>query len=170
MLEALNVGSGQRPYVSTSAIRWTNMDINPKWEPDVVGDWADLHMYDDSMFDIVVGEQTVEHAGCGDAVPFFREAHRVLKPHGVLVITMPDLRALAQRWLTGQLDDFLYSVNLYGAWMGHDADRHKWNTSYGGWVKFLTDAAVWQKVVRGGSSINVPVAADWWIMRIEAIK
>ncbi len=169
MLNAINVGSGQRPYASTSEVQWTNMDINPKWNPDVVGDWSSLPMFDAESMDIVVAEQTVEHVGCGDAVPLFREAYRILKPGGVLVITMPDLRALAQRWLTGQLDDFLYSVNLYGAWMGHDADRHKWNTSYEGWVKFLFDAAPWRRVVRGGSA-NVPLAADWWILRIEATK
>ena len=169
MLKALNVGSGQKPYRSTTGIEWRNMDVNPRWEPDVVGDWADLRMFETESLDIVVAEQTVEHVGCGEAMPLFKEAYRVLKPGGVLVITMPDLKALAQRWMLGQIDDFIYSVNLYGAWMGHDADRHKWNTSYEGWVKFLMDAAPWSSVRRGAHT-QAPVARDWWILEIGATK
>lgn len=166
----LCVGSGQKPYDRSQG--WTNLDINPRWEPDVVGDWNDLSMFPENHFEVIVAEQTAEHAGCGESNPFFAAAHSRLKTGGSLIVTVPDLRALAQRWLTGQITDYIYSVNLYGAFMSHEADRHRWNTSYEGWVKFLMDSAPWKTVKRfnwrpiEGSRVS----ADWWILGIEAVK
>lgn len=170
-LKALNVGSGQKPYGRDAG--WLNMDINARWEPDILGDWKDLaHYVGKNKFDIVMAEQTVEHVGCGEANQFFKSAHEILNPGGSLIITVPDLRTLAQRWLTGQIDDFIYSVNLYGAFMGHDADRHRWNTSYEGWVNFLNGSASWSNIKRFDWR-EIPgckVARDWWILGVEAIK
>ena len=172
----LNVGSGQRRFSAgiESSIEWINIDINPKWNPDIVGNWNDLQEcgFEDSSVDYVVSHHSLEHVGCGEGDGFIREAHRVLKPRGSLLVFVPDMRALAQRWLTGQLDEQLYMTNVYGAYMGDEADRHKWGWSRQGLWAYLkkftfrdVKAFNWRKL--GGADLAGP---DWWIIALECIK
>tara|TARA_R110002060_G_scaffold18018_2_gene24895 strand:- start:1058 stop:1588 length:531 start_codon:yes stop_codon:yes gene_type:complete len=168
--DKLCVGSGQKPY--DQAQGWINIDINDRWSPDVVADWNDLSMFADNSMNWVVAEQTVEHVGCGDAQGFFKEAYRVLKPGGSLVFTVPDMKALAQRWLLRLIDDYIFSVNMYGAYMDSEADRHKWNTSSEGWVVALNKAADWGNVQVGIGVLpeGSQLARDWWILEMGAVK
>lgn len=168
----LNVGSGQRPF--DTACGWINMDCNERWHPDVVGNWNDLSMFEDGSLDLVVSHHSLEHVGCGEGDGFIREAHRVLKEGGSLLVFVPDMKALAQRWLTGELDDYQYFVNVYGAYMGDEADRHKWGYSRQGLVDYLkVKVGVSWKDVHAFNWREIPgadIAKDWWITGIEAIK
>jgi SAM-dependent methyltransferase len=166
----LNVGSGQRPFDQSHG--WVNIDIQERWKPDVVADWRDLSMFEDGSAELIVAHQTIEHVGCDEAKPFFQEAHRLLQPGGSLIVTVPNLRTLAQRWLVHQIDDYTYFVNLYGAYMGEESDRHKWGFSLAGLEIDL--------VVGGGFKQAKPfdwreipgadIARDWWILGVEAVK
>ena len=171
MLQAINVGSGQRPFHSTPAIEWINMDLNPRWNPDVVGDWNDLGFIETGTMDFVVSHHSLEHVGCGEGDGFVREAHRVLKPGGSLLVFVPDMKALAQRWLAGLLDEQLYMTNVFGAYMGDEADRHKWGYSRQGLVDYLkkfpfkdVHAFDWRPLA------GADIARDWWITGMEAVK
>lgn len=169
-MRGICAGSGQKPYDSTQG--WINIDVNPKWNPDIVADWRDLSMIEADSIDIVVAEQSVEHVGCGEADPFFTEANRILKSGGSLIITVPDMRALAIRWLTCQIDDDIFSINIFGAYMGHESDRHKWNTSYSGWIRSLQSAAKWSRIGHFDwrPILGAPISRDWWILGMEAVK
>lgn len=172
MLRAINVGSGQRPFHSTPAIKWINMDINLGWKPDVVGDWNDLGFIKTGTMDFVVSHHSLEHVGCGEGDGFIREAHRVLKPGGSLLVFMPDMKALAQRWLTRQIDDYTFAVNTYGAFMGDESDRHKWLYTFESLSDTLRKCGNWQRVQRF-NWIDIPgasLARDWWILAVEAVK
>lgn len=165
----INAGSGQRKFDST--LGWINVDIQPRWEPDIVADWNDLSMFKDNSVDYVVSHHSLEHVGCGEGSGFIREARRVLKPLGSLLIFVPDMRALAQRWLVGQLDTQIYMTNIYGAYMGDEADRHKWGYDRESLWRYLktfgfkdVHAFNWREIY------GADIARDFWILGIEAIK
>jgi SAM-dependent methyltransferase len=173
----LNVGSGQRPFPSTPELKWVNIDSQARWNPDVVCDGANLvgsqgFTFTDNSVDYVVLIQVLEHFGCGEGEGLIKEAYRVLKPGGSLILSVPDLRALCTEWLHGKkLDTQLFVTCLYGAYMGDEADRHKWAFTSESLLAFLK-AGPWKSVTIGrcpdisGSSIP----HDWWILEAECIK
>lgn len=166
----LNCGSGQRPF--DPAYGWINLDISDKHNPDVIADWNNLSMFTDESMSIVVSHHSIEHAGCNEAAGFVREAHRILKPGGSLLVFVPDLRALAQRWLTGQLDTQIYLTNIYGPFDGTEASRHRWGFDNTHMKQFLAGNAPWRSVqlfdwreISGGD-----FARDWHVLATEAVK
>ncbi len=166
----LNCGSGQRRFTTNENIGWVNIDINPKWEPDYIGDWNDLTKWESGTVDYVVSHHSLEHVGCGDGKSFVEEAWRVLKPGGSLLVFVPDLKALAQRWLIGQLDTQIYMTNVYGAYMGDEADRHKWGYDAQSLREFLADN--WKKVkpFDWRTIEGADIARDWYILGVECVK
>lgn len=165
----LNVGSGQRRF--DTKYGWTNIDIQTKHPPNVLGDMFRLPIRSD-IVNYVVSHHTIEHLGCGEADEFVREAQRVLVPGGSLLVFVPNLRALAQRWLMGQLDDFLYMANVYGAYQGDEADRHKWGYDPRTLVDYLEKIGGWKgvKVFDWRTIPGADIARDWWILGVEAVK
>lgn len=171
----LNVGSGQRPFKSLpdEGVQWVNIDSNPKWNPDIVGDWNNLSMFLDGTVDMIVSHHSLEHVGCGEGDGFIRESFRVLKPRGSLIVIVPDPKAIARRYLDGAIDEYTYNVLTYGAYMGDEADRHKWSYSRQGLVDYLRKLGAWSDVhafnwrqIPGGDI----AAEDFWFYGIEAVK
>lgn len=161
----LNVGSGQRPF----GVGWTNVDINPKWNPDVVAPGNALP-FEDGTVDMVVLHHVLEHEGCGGG-GLLEEAYRVLKRGGSLLVFVPDMLALARGWLEGRIADQVYLTNIYGAYMDSEADRHKWGYTHDSLHKVLHGVGFgpvhsfdWEEI--DGASI----ARDWWILAMRAIK
>lgn len=164
----LNLGSGQRPFAKP----FINIDAQAKWKPDVVADCADLAPdFEDASCDLIVLSHVLEHFGCGEGQGVLAEAHRLLQPGGSLIVSVPDIRALAQRWLLGKLDTQVYVTNLYGAYMGDLHDRHAW-----GYVKETLETELWQQrwtQVKPFDWRTIPgmdLARDWWILAMEAVR
>lgn len=167
----INAGSDQRPF--DKAFGWVNIDSNPKWNPDIVANWNDLSIFHNGTVDLVVSHHSLEHAGCGEADDFIHEAYRVLKPGGSLLVFVPDMRKLAEMWLRGELTEQIYMTNVYGAYMGDEADRHKWGTSFVGLGQYLERLASW-RAVSAFDWRAIPGADiardDRWITGMECIK
>lgn len=170
----LNIGSGQRRF--DTAHGWINVDVvsrPPDQIPDLICDVGkDKLPYPDASMQLVVLHQVYEHFGLGEGHGVIREAHRVLQPGGSLILTVPDMRKLAQRWLLGQIDDYIYFVNVYGAFQGLDGDRHKWGFCRTSLVHDLQKVCTWSKVVPfdGRDLIGSNISMDWWILALECVK
>jgi hypothetical protein len=145
----------------------------PGHEPDWIADGADLrNLVHDNSVDYYVLHHCAEHFHCGEAVGLIREAQRVLKPRGSLFVFVPDLRALAERWLAGGLSTQIYVTNLYGAYMGSPEDEHKWGFDRESLNEFLWSSAQWKamkpfdwRTIPGGD-----FARDFWILAVECVK
>ncbi len=168
----LNVGSGQRRFTTTPEIMWLNIDSvsRPGHEPDLVCDGAAIPRADASA-DYFVLHHVCEHFQCGEAVGLIQEAYRVLAPGGSLIVCVPDMRMLAARWLNRQIDTQLYMTNIYGAYMGNDADTHKWGFDRDSLASFLRKCN-WYKVQMFDyrSIPGADLAKDWWIAALECIR
>lgn len=169
----INVGSGQRKF----GMPWVNVDCQDKWSPDVIADGASMPMFDDNTAEMIVLHHVLEHFGCGEADKMLRECYRILKPQGSLIVTVPDFAALCKGWIRNQITDQIFFTNVYGAYMGDEADRHKWGFTGISLAKNLDEAI---KGVEGGwrhvrsfdyrAIEGADIAKDWWILGIEAIK
>lgn len=169
----VNLGSGQRPFTSMKDVKWINVDKVAHVgmpEPDLLCDGAHLPNSANSV-DYVVLHHVLEHFGCGEGDGLVREAQRVLKLGGSLFIFVPDIRALSGRWLGGQLETQIYLTNLYGAYMGHEEDRHKWGFDGDSLYELLKRCGRWD--VKWFDWREVPgmdAAHDWWVLAFEAVK
>lgn len=168
----LNVGSGQRRFSTTNEVRWINIDkvSRPGMEPDLVCDGSSIPRADNSA-DYFVLSQVAEHFGCGECKDLITEAYRVLRPGGSLILSVPNMRALAIRWLEGNMDTQLYMTSVYGAWMGNEEDRHKWGYDGLSLAHFLMQGE-W-RVVRAFDwrpISGMDLAWDWWILGMECMK
>ena len=147
----------------------------PDQVPDVVCDVGKEALpYADGTIDCCVLHQVYEHFGLGEGHALIRECHRVLRPGASLIITVPDMKALAQRWLVGTVSNYIYFVNVYGAYQGLDSDRHKWGYSYTSLVqdmKSLEDLR-WAKIQRFDwrTIPGADLAQDWWVLALELVK
>lgn len=163
----LNLGSGQRPFPKP----WINIDCQLRWKPDRVADARDLP-YNDRSAQVIVLHHMIEHLHLQDAAMVLRESHRVLCPGGSLIVATPDLFQLVRGWLRKDLDDYLFAVNLYGAYMGDEADTHKWIYTRESLTKLMAEAAPWRNVgpFNWRQIESSDIARDWWILALEAIR
>jgi len=90
---ALNLGCGSKPIPGV-----INCDLHSDLADRRV-DALDLSGFDAGSVDLVEHHHLLEHLSISDAQAGFAEWWRVLRPGGLLVITCPDLDAVARTWL-----------------------------------------------------------------------
>ncbi len=173
----INVGSGQRPFDNKQG--WINVDVQDKEHPDILAEGTGLP-FKDNFADYVCLHQILEHYGCGESDGLIEEAHRVLKPEGSLLVFVPDIKKLADRWINGgdpSISDFIFKANMYGAYQGSEYDRHKWGFHQSDLEEYLTEYMVriekpWDYVGlwTGHRPLGSDIAWDWWVAGVECIK
>lgn len=172
-MKGVNSGSGQRPFRSSGEWEWINVDIQERWSPDIVADAESLPSLDDNSIDLVVMQHTLEHYGCNEGKGAVQEAYRIIRPGGSLIVCVPDMLKLARMLVSGELNEQLYMTNIYGAFMGDDADRHRWGFTRRSLVGFLMSCSPWM----GAGEFDyreIPgadIARDArWILAVEVVK
>lgn len=165
----LNLGCGERHFGAD----WVNVDVlyrPPNVVPDIVCDLKALSIAYDSADMIHLGH-CIEHFGLGECNALLRELHRILKPGGSLIVTVPDIRALAKRWLTGTLDTYTMMVNVYGPYAGHETDRHRWGYDYDSLRLTILEAGFFNVRAFDWRAIEgLDCPRDFWILGIEGVK
>ena len=165
----LNIGSGQRPFKPP----FINVDCQAKWNPDVVADGASMPMFADNSAKVIVLHHVLEHFGCGEAKALLTECHRILHPRGTIHVFVPDLWELASMWKEGMITDQVYATNLYGAYMGDEADRHKWGFTYNSLRALLQKCGFpWPFPAHATDPdlAMADIARDRWILGLTAYK
>ncbi len=167
MLRRYNLCSGQRPFGAP----FVNVDTQEKWTPDLLADCSNLSMIASASSDMIVIHHGLEHFGCGEADGMLRECHRVLVPGGSLLVFVPDMAELVDAWWKGRIDTQVFMTNVYGAYMGDEADRHKWGFTFQTLKATLAHAGFasverfdWRKIP------GADIAQDWWILGMEATR
>lgn len=170
----LCLGSGQKRFDTSHG--WINIDVQevlPDRVPDIVCDFTKEPLpFNDNQVELIVAEHCIEHVGCGEATPMLNECWRVLEPGGSLIITTPDMKSLAGRWLGGELTTQIYMTNVYGAYMGNEADRHRWGGDFSSWTAYISEALP-EAIINEFDWRPIPganIAKDFWILGIEVTK
>lgn len=90
----LHIG-GQEPHPD-----WKILDVEPRPEVDYVGNAIDLSQFPNNSIDAIYASHVLEHFFYNidnELITTLQEWHRVLKPGGKLLISVPDLKTLC--WL-----------------------------------------------------------------------
>lgn len=174
----VNLASGQRPFKQP----WLNVDIREQGYPvDLIADIRSLPQLSDRSASVMVAHHCLEHIDMSQVTDMAKEWFRILEPGGVVAVFVPDARAIADRWLKGQIDNFTFNVNMYGAYQGHPEDLHRWSYDYQYLIDQMTgkDRQVpWTSVRRlypQDLQVNpryegADCAFDWWILAVEFTK
>ena len=107
---------------------WEVFDANPGPSVDHVGNAADLGRFSDDTFDQLYASHVLEHFDyLNELVNVLKEWRRVLKPGGLLHVSVPDLdvlsRLFADRQSLTMKDRFLVMRMIFG---GH-VDKHDYH-------------------------------------------
>ncbi|NLS78859.1 MAG: methyltransferase domain-containing protein [Chloroflexi bacterium] len=89
--DGIDVGCGRRSLHQAMF----RVDKNPAVEPDLVADAQDLSAVPTASYDYYWSSHNIEH--CPDTAAVLREAARVVKPGGYVVLIIPDQRYTAGR-------------------------------------------------------------------------
>ena len=79
-----------------------SVDIDPAWNPDIVGDITDLRNIENESVSEVVASHVLEHLAWPDSFLALGEFQRILQSGGVLEIAVPDAGLLAELIASGK--------------------------------------------------------------------
>lgn len=113
----LHVGCGplaaQKLHESFHGDDWeeVRLDVNPGARPDIVADMTDMRVVPDASFDALYSSHNLEHLPPHELPKALREFHRVLKPQGYALITLPDLQQAAAAIAEGRAEETVFMTN-----------------------------------------------------------
>lgn len=109
MSVVLDAGSGPESRAGERFPGWeiVRLDSDPDVSPDVVGDIRDIPLPNET-FDAVWCSHALEHLYEHEVPGALAELRRVLRPGGEIIVSVPDLRAVAREIVEGRLTDTLY--------------------------------------------------------------
>lgn len=119
-LTVLNVGCGPRlpdklpGFFRTPDWRELRLDIDPNVQPDIVASLTDMGAVPDASVDAIWSSHNLEHLYAHEVPLALREFRRVLKPEGFLLVTLPDLQAVAKLVAEGHDDAVVMRTRVEG--------------------------------------------------------
>jgi SAM-dependent methyltransferase len=108
----LHVGCGSETIANTpfAPLEWQEirLDINPAVHPDRIGTITSMEAVESGSVDAIFSSHNIEHLEAHEVPLALAEFRRVLRPGGLVLITCPDLNAIAERILTHGLTTQAY--------------------------------------------------------------
>jgi predicted SAM-dependent methyltransferase len=110
----LNVGCGYalgrrlHPHFQGPKWRELRLDINPAVKPDILCSITDMHPVADQSVDAIWSSHNLEHLHRHEVPVALGEFVRVLRPAGLLLLTLPDLQSVAELVANDQLETQAY--------------------------------------------------------------
>jgi predicted SAM-dependent methyltransferase len=110
----LNVGCGyplrQKLHRHFHGSEWREirLDVDPAVHPDVVCSITDMRPVVGNTVDAIWSSHNLEHLQRHEVPQALAEFIRVLKPNGLLLLTLPDLQQVAQLVVEDRLEDQAY--------------------------------------------------------------
>lgn len=97
---------------------WTILNVVPGPHVDILGTCTDLSMIASASCSVVYASHVMEHLGYnGELQKALAECHRVLKPGGHLLVSVPDLDVLCRLFIdpdSGPQDRFMIMRMMFG--------------------------------------------------------
>lgn len=113
-LTVLHVGCGSKEasglHEAFCGPNWNELrlDVDPTVEPDVVASITDMAPVGDASVEAVFSSHNLEHLEAHEVPRALAEFLRVLRPGGMLLVTLPDIQAVARLVAEGQLEEPVY--------------------------------------------------------------
>lgn len=172
-LQCINLGCGNEYFQSDENVEWINVDMQENdGKVDVITDVSKELPFEDSTADIIVASHILEHIEMSLASDVIKEWMRVLKPGGKLFLTVPDGMALAEAYVTKEITNYIFAVNMTGPYHTGVHDHHRWVYDF----DTLKERCQGFKVEKLYGD-NMPdflcdgkVKLDWWICSIVITK
>src|SRR5215468_464987 len=111
----LNVGCGYplrqklHPHFHGPEWREVRLDLDPAVQPDIVCSITDMSPVPAASMDAVWSSHNLEHLQRHEVPLALKEFLRVLKPRGLLLLTLPDLQQVARFVVEDRLEDEAYT-------------------------------------------------------------
>lgn len=147
-----------RPALAAGTPERTNLDAEPNY---VNANITDPLPFADGMFDGILCSHVIEHFDCQQGVAIMRECHRILKPGGVLLVSVPDAAVFRRHHAEDTPEN---AVRLFGEPI-HLPDGENTFAGYALWNRFhkaiLGEDALWAYFVRAGFGNSLRVNNEW---------
>lgn len=140
------------------------LDIDPAVKPDIVASMTDMAAVASGSMDGVFSSHNIEHLYPHQVPVALEEFRRVLKPGGVVMMTLPDIQAIAAYVAEGRLENKLYDspagpispIDVLYGWRKAIAEGNTFMAHKGG----FTAVTLAKHLAHAGFS-NVTVQRDW---------
>ena len=108
------------------------LDIDPAVSPDIIGSVIDLGMVCGASVDAIWSSHNLEHLNSFEVPQALAEFRRVVKPDGFVLISLPDLRAIARLIADDHLTEPMYDsaagpISPLDVLFGHQASLAQGN-------------------------------------------
>jgi predicted SAM-dependent methyltransferase len=114
MKQVLHVGCGMpNPeslynFFRLTGFREVRLDIDPDCQPEILSSITEMPMVPDNAYDAIYSSHNLEHLFPQEVPEALGEFHRVLKPGGIALVTMPDIQDAAEMIANDELEGMAY--------------------------------------------------------------
>ena len=124
----LNIGGVEANASAGSTLSWLNVNAqNASGHTDIIREMHDLHGFPNDSVSCIYASHILEHAEDEATVPVLQEWLRVLRPGGLLLVSVPDFELLAREYLRSDITEkarrWLLKV-IFGGGIDH-YDHHR---------------------------------------------
>lgn len=131
----LNLGCYNKPFPKP----FVNVDVRPYPETmcDVCDDVRTLNEFKDNSVDLIFNSHLFEHLNKEDRIQALKTWYRVLKPGGILRISVPDFEAIAAHYFYWK--DLKYLQAMIHGSQKHPFDFHYYSYDFATLAKLLEE-------------------------------